>query len=267
MIAGIFHQGSGLGNQLHRYVATRCIALDRGYEFGMLNSELFKGRDFMNLKMGSNSAVEWAVLDKSISGKIFNEKSIWENGVDIRGYDPEVNFIEDNTVIDGEFQDERYWSHHEKEVDEWLKVESAFLPNSLCVIGFRGGEYSLFPDLFLEKEYWEKGIKMMKDINPTMHFEVHTDDPELAKKFFPDFIIIQDMALNWRSVRYAKYAIIANSSFFILPRWLLHGSDDLNWDSKPRKDGAVTIAPRYWARQNTKVWALPQNYYKRFTYI
>ncbi len=27
MISGIFHQGSGIGNQLHRYVATKVLAL------------------------------------------------------------------------------------------------------------------------------------------------------------------------------------------------------------------------------------------------
>ena len=43
MIAGIFHKGSGLGNQLHRYVMTRCLSLDKGMEFGMVNPELFKG--------------------------------------------------------------------------------------------------------------------------------------------------------------------------------------------------------------------------------
>src|SRR5690348_4619876 len=52
MIAGIFHSGSGLGNQLHRYVATRVLALDKGYEFSMVAPELFKGKGFMNLDMG-----------------------------------------------------------------------------------------------------------------------------------------------------------------------------------------------------------------------
>ena len=80
----------------------------------------------------------------------------------------------------------------------------------------------------------------------------HTDDETLAKQFFPDFKIISDPEINWRSMRHAKYAIIANSSFYILPRWL---------------SGGITIAPRYWARHNTKVWALPQNFYKRFLYI
>ena len=91
---------------------------------------------------------------------------------------------------------------------------------------------------------------LQKNIN--MKFEVHTDDEVLARQFFPDYKIIHDIGINWRSIRYAKYAIISNSSFYILPRWLNKG---------------VTIAPRYWARRNTGVWALPQNYYDRFLYV
>lgn len=261
MITGIFYNGSGIGNQLHRYVATRVLALDKGYDFGMFYVDdgsgkvpSFKGQSFMS--------IDWGV-PKNHTMKNWHEKKIVENGVDIRGYDPEFNFIEDNTIIDGEFQDERYFKHRMKEIDEWLKVEPIHtlsgesFTEDVCVIGFRGGEYSVFPDLFLPKEYWEEGIRRIKAIKPNLTFEVHTDDEVLARQFFPDLKIIHDIGINWRSVRYAKYAIIANSSFFIFPRLLQHFNN---------KD-AVTIAPRYWARHNTKVWALPQNYYKDFCYI
>lgn len=247
MIAGIFHQGSGCGNQLHRYVATRVLALDKGYEFRIHFPENFKGSSFMNLDMG----VPIGEAIPEANPKQWHEKKVVENGVDIRSYDPEINFVEDNTAIDGEFQDERYWKHREKEVNEWLKVEPINIPDDTCVIGFRGGEFSVFPDLFLTKEYWDEAIQIMKD-KGIKNFEVHTDDEILAKQFFPDYPIIHDIGINWRSMRYAKNAIIANSSFCILPRWLRNG---------------FTIAPRYWARHNTKVWALPQNYYSRFHYI
>lgn len=249
MIVGIFHQGSGLGNQLHRYIATRVRAADLGVDWGMKYNPDgsgkeggFKGQSFMDIG-------NW---EKWTFDKQWYEKKVVENGIDIRSYDPEFNFIQDNTIIDGEFQDERYWMHREKEVDEWLRVEPLEMPDGICVIGFRGGEYTLYPDLFLTQDYWQEGIKKMKEINPNMRFEVHTDDPETALKFFPEYPIIHDIGLNWRSMRFAKYALIANSSFFILPRWL--------------RDG-VTIAPHWWARHNTCVWALPSNYYSRFLYI
>lgn len=249
MIAGIFHTGSGLGNQLFRYVATRVLARDKGYKWGMVGLDNFKGRSFMNLNINTEVFPE---MKDTVGWQIFNEKKTVENGIDIRGYDPEFNFVEDNTIIDGEFQDSKYFEHRLKEIDEWLKVEPVGFQEPKCVIGFRGGEFSVFPDLFLTKEYWDEAIKRMLEINPDMIFQVHTDDIETAKKFFPDYEIIHDIGINWRSMRYAKYAIIANSSFFILPRLL---------------NGGLTIAPRYWARRNTKVWSMPQNYYKQFTYI
>lgn len=245
MIIGHFHQGSGLGNQLFRYVMTRTIALDKGFPFAMVGAERFKGASFMSLDMGQ-ALPDAETLTNDFG--FFTEKKVVENGVDIRGYDPEVNFVNGRTLIDGEFQDERYWGHNLEEIDQWLKVEPLAVPDDTCVIGFRGGEYAAFPDLYLTREYWDRAIAMF----PGFKFEVHTDDPVRAKEFFPDYPIIADIALNWRAMRYAKYAIIANSSFYILPRIL---------------SGGETVAPRYWARRNTGVWALPQNYYPEFQYI
>lgn len=258
MIAGIFHQGSGLGNQLHRYVATRVRAADLGVKFGMFylndgsgKESGFKGNSFM-----PHIYPTWLSPLPEKWRRWQEKKIVDQDGIDIRSFDPEFDFIEgsdeDPVIIDGEFQDERYWAHHESELDDWLKVERLDVPHDLCVIGFRGGEFAVYPDLFLTKEYWDQGIKKMRDINPLMKFEVHTDDPVLAQQFFPQFRVIHDIGLNWRSTRYATYAIVANSSFFILPRWMSKG---------------MTIAPRYWGRRNTKVWSLPQNYYSRFLYI
>mgnify|MGYP001597721859 CR=1 FL=1 len=265
MIIGIFHQGSGLGNQLHRYVVTRVRALDLGVGWDMIfnpdgsgKEGGFKGKSFMNIpwqpKMKVDIHHSHVGERPDTSFNIWNEKGVRDDisGVDIRSYDPEFNFIEDNTIIDGEFQDERYWEHRENEVNEWLNVEPLDMPDDLCVLGFRGGEFAIYPDLFLTKEYWNEAIERMKAINPNMRFEVHTDDPILAQQCFPEYKVIHDIGINWRSMRFAKYAIIANSSFFILPRWLNKG---------------ITIAPRFWGRRNTKVWSLPQNFSKRFLYI
>ena len=277
MILGYFHTGSGLGNQLARLIATRVRAADLGVDWGMIynhdnsgKEKGFKGSSFMDIgnwdkgvkteikhfsiNPAQNPTVPPLPTEPEVEFGVWQEKCIRDevSGVDIRSFDPEFNFIEDNTIIEGEFQDERYWEHREKEVDEWLKVEPLEMPDDLCVIGFRGGEFAVYPYLFLTREYWDEGIKMMREINPNMRFEVQTDDKPLAQQFFPDFEVIHDIGINWRSCRFAKYAIIANSSFFILPRWLNKG---------------LTIAPRFWGRRNTKIWSLPQNWYRRFKYI
>ena len=278
MIAGIFHLGAGIGNQLFRYCATRILALDKGYDFTMVAPELFKGKDFMNLQMSSKelnleNTIPWDLEQKT--GKIIPKHSIiipksfdyslW-NEWDKQVYDPDFNFIEDNTIIDGNFEDERYFGHRLPKINEWLKVEPLEIPDDVCVIGFRGGEYYTVPELGLPKEYFKEAEVLMLQKNINMKFEVHTDDPELAKQFFPNYKIIRDIGINWRAMRYAKYAIIANSSFYVLPRLLRH-IGYTNWDMEFVSSNALTIAPRYWNRYNTKKWEFPQGYYKSFKYI
>lgn len=248
MIAGIFHNGSGIGNQLARYVAVRCLALDKGYEFAMQNPQNNKVASFMNLEMKTPEPLY----------KYWHEQSRkLADGTDIRGYDETIKNVDDGTLLDGEMQDERYFIHHIDEIREWLAVEPLELPDDLCVINFRGGEYNGLDYLFLKKKYWDDAINHMKAINPSMRFEVHTDDPLLAKTFFPEgTVIVSGAAINWRTIRYAKYLILSNSSFAILPAYL-------------NQDVKKIIAPKYWARHNVSngYWALSQNIHTPFTYM
>lgn len=259
MIAGIFHPGSGLGNQLFRYVTTRTLAEDNGWDFGMLGIQNFKG-SFMDIDLGILLDIPYVTegggkLVPMSSMMSFSENKVVQNEVDVRGYDPELNFIEDNTIIDGEFQDERYWKHRIPDIAQWLRTDLLFMPNDLCIIAFRGGEYKYVQDLFLPKSYWQEAIDIMKGTNPKMRFQAVTDDPETAQQMLPPEVrITHDMAMDWRSIRSARYLILANSSFCILPALI---------NNNARK----IIAPRYWARHNTGVWATNQNYYPKFTYI
>ena len=282
MILGIFHSGSGLGNQLHRYIATRVKALDLGTDFYMIRPDLFKGRSFLNLNMGKNTFEangktnylnELVTTVEEGTGRTMlmpNNFPFWFE--ETRYYNPEWNFIHDNTIIDGEFQDERYFEHRLPEIREWLKTEPLEMPDDVCVINFRGGEYTVSPELFLPQEYWDRAVKLMRDKYPNIKFEVHTDDPITARKFFPDFKIwenpfrvineynteriaqgFEKMGYNWRAIRYAKHLILSNSSFAIFPA-LLNETADI-------------IAPRWWNRYNLRRWEWPQNYYKLFQYI
>ncbi len=260
MISGIFHQGSGLGNQLHRYVAMRVLALDKGYGWFIRNPHYFKGWGFMGISIQGGYTPEEAENSPDSIFKNWHEKKVDENGISISSYDPEFNFIQDNTIIDGEFQDERYFEHRMDEVDEWLKVEPYLLLENTCLICFRGGEYTIYPDLFLTADYWNSAINLMKKERPDMKFLVVTDDYPTARKFFPDYDIMDDvngkhdMGVDWRATRYASYLILSNASFYILPALL---------NDKVKK----IYAPRYWARHNVGVWSMPQNYYKKFSYI
>ncbi|MDQ3014273.1 MAG: hypothetical protein M3Q73_00200, partial [bacterium] len=68
MIATEFYHGQGLGNQLWCYVTTRVIAIKKGYDFGIVFPERFKGNEFMRLDFGKpvtgvkHHYTEWSVL-------------------------------------------------------------------------------------------------------------------------------------------------------------------------------------------------------------
>lgn len=265
MIAGIFHSGSGCGDQLFRYITVRTLAEEKGYDWGMQGS--FKGSDFMDIDMG------WPTIDLNGEDlnfpRKFQEKEVRDtNGNDVRSFDPESQFIEDNTIIDGSFEDSKYWGHNLKNINKWLEVEPLDVREDVCIVGFRGGEYASDSNLFLTPDYYSPAAQEILKLVNVRKFEVHTDDHNLAKSFFPaNYEIVENqpishskhtnMGFNWRSARYAKHAIIPNSAFFIIPRLLKHHEDP----------EAVTIAPRYWARRNTKVWARPACYYKPLKYI
>jgi len=199
MISGIFYEGSGIGNQLHRYVFARIKAKQLQVRFGMHGD--FKGQHFMDLDKGRQPQYNF----------VFNEERINnDQGVDIRPYDKRTETIEDRTVVDGEFQDEKYFIDYLDDLREWLEVEPLEMDKNTCVINFRGGEYKGVKDLFLPKTYWYQACMAMLLENEEMKFEVHTDDPETAREFFPNYPIISDAALNWRSIRYANYLILSN---------------------------------------------------------
>jgi hypothetical protein len=244
MIVGQIHKGSGLGNQLFRYVMTRVLARDLNTDFGFEGVENFKASFFLNLDMGQTP--EWTIdfVEQRIDNK---------DGVDIRGYDKRIKSIKDGTRVDGEFQAEKYWQHRKDEIKEWLKVLPCEVPKNGCIINFRGGEYKNHPDLFLTQDYWDKAIAEMEKEVLNVLFHVVTDDPEEASKFFPKFEITHDMELDYRLIQSANYLILSNSSFAIWPAQL--GTAEL------------IIAPKYWARRNKGFWALPQNKYKGWRYV
>ena len=223
------HFGSGLGNQLFRFIGSRTLADRKHEEHGMVAPELFKGKDFMTLPI-IDAGLEYKIQPQT--GKVIIED------------------LKNVTVVDAEFQSEKDWDIDE--VRKWLVTESVEIPDDVCIINFRGGEYRYFPELYLTKEYWQEAKVMMLQQNINMRFEVHTDDAQAAYEFFPDLKRIQSIETNWKALRYAKYAIISNSSFAILPRLL---------------SGGYTIAPKFWAGHNKGYWQEPQNCYKKFQYI
>lgn len=259
MITTEIYNGQGLGNQLWCYVVTRVIALDKGYDFGIMHGEKFKCLDFMNLDFGKEliggTGPEGGppiTLPDRIT-HYYREKEIYhpKTGADIRTHDINLINIQDNTKIDGYMQDEQYIAHHKEKIREWLAIKpELFVPefsnDNVCVINFRGGEYVNINDVFLPQKYWNDAIAHMHTINPDFRFIVVTDDPKTAKIFFPSFEIFhKSIGDDYSIIQNAHYLILSNSSFGWFPAWL---SVKLKY----------CIAPKYWSRYNTSdgYWGL-----------
>ena len=270
MIVTEIYNGQGLGNQLWCYVVTRTIAKKHGYDFGIMHPEKFKCLDFMNLDFGKEviggTGPEGGVpreLPKDI-GFYYNEHAIKHpaTGADIRVFDPLLASVPDGTKIDGIMQDEQYIADYKDEIRTWLRVRPDYIEkcqsgDDICIINFRGGEYTRIKDVFLPKKYWEDAIAHMRSINPLMRFVVVTDDVVTARTFFPDFEISHtSIGHDYATIYTATYLILSNSSFAWFPAWL---------STKTQK----IIAPKYWASHNISdgYWSTGGSLTHGFTYL
>jgi hypothetical protein len=260
MIVNEMWNGSGLGNQLACYVTTRCIALENGYEFGIAHPERFKAKDFLkNIDfgkevIGGTVPIEGQppiTLPEGIQYYYAEKQVVISNGSNVTPYDWNLFKIPDNTKIDGLMQGEDYFKKYKDQIRQWLKP-SYFLsiPENICIINFRGGEYSGVPHFYLQKKYWDDAITNMRKVRSDMKFHVVTDDPIRARPFFTDDITISHtLADDYISIQSANYLILSNSSFAFFPAWL-------------NERVKYVIAPRYWGRHNISdgYWSLDQNY-------
>lgn len=275
MIGIEFINGQGLGNQLLSYVSVKALAKKYGYEFGTASQDNFamnihndKGMYFMDVDLG----LEITEADKE-KMEVFHEKEDRfyssagihdsKHGCYIAGADSDLlNNLKDNTVIYGNLQDQSYFIEYKDGLKDWLKIKSEYdtyeySRDNLCIINIRGGEYEDNPELYLSKKYYLAAIKVMKKLVPDMEFMIVTDDVKAANRLFPNIEAHHfDIAKDYAILKNAKYLILSNSSFAILP---VHTSECL----------IKAVAPKYWARHNVSngYWASEQNVYDALEYI
>jgi hypothetical protein len=265
MIINEIKKGQGLGNQLFCYVSTRCIAKDNGYDFGFMGTEFLgdvrynsEGLYFMNLDMGKPPKEVCSTYTEHSTRVKFNTcYHDMIHGCDVRSYDKELHNVKDNTLIDGIMQDQKYFYHHIKDIKNWLKLKTEydsyeFYKDNLCILNFRGGEYTNHPELFLSRNYWVNAMNNMLKLNPNMVFKVITDDVTSAKRMLPELECFHfDIAKDYASIKNSKYVILSNSTFACFP---VFTSETIEW----------VIAPKYWSRHNLSngYWATEQNLYQ-----
>jgi hypothetical protein len=275
MLVTEIYNGQGLGNQLWSYIFTKCLARDYNYDFGVQSPYKFKGHNlFLNIteQMGDvevkgGSGPEGGPPTKLPEGidHYYKERQINHPiyGCNISPIDVNLFRLPPNTKIDGYFQAESYIEHRKDKIKDWLKInpeyyEEKYSNKDTCVINFRGGpEYIPQKDLFLPKEYWNRSIEKMREINPDMKFIVITDDVKTSKEWFPDFEV-RHKTLEWdySVIHNAYYSIVSNSSFAWFAVWT---------SSK----NILNIAPKFWARHNISdgFWSNGESLTKDWLYL
>lgn len=271
MIGTEFLKGQGLGNQLFCYITARCIAKERGCEFGTAGQEQLavnihskKGMYFMDMDLGKNieNPNEMHRYDEQ-DVRLFIGNSIHDltHGCYVAGEDEKLHTLPDNTIIYGNMQDEGYFLKYREEIKEWLKVKPEFDTyefslDNLCIVNVRGGEYTGSAELYLDRKYWLNGIKNMKKIRSDMEFVIVTDDPDAARKVLPGLPVYHgNLDQDYVMLKNARYLLLSNSTFAFFPAFT---SETVQY----------VIAPKYWARHNVSdgYWASEQNIYTGFLY-
>ena len=272
IIATELLRGQGLGNQLFCYVTTRCLALEKGYDFSILNREIFannihsnKGMYFMDVDCGLEMAKEcFANVYYERDDRIYLGNSVHdiEHGCYITGLDEHLMDIGETTLIYGNLQDETYFLPYREQIKDWLRVlpeydNYAYSRENLCIINIRGGEYTGSPELFLRRKYWLDAMGQMRRKRADMEFMVVTDDLAAAKRILPEVQAFHfDLAGDYTAIKNAHYLILSNSTFAFFPAFT---SETVKY----------VIAPKYWARHNVSdgYWASEQNIYSGFMYL
>jgi len=286
MIITEFYNGQGLGNQLWCYFVTRIISEKKGYEFGIMTPDKFKGKEFMRIDFG-NPVIGGIgpeggppiTLPYGIS-KYYKEKLIRHplSNLDISPLDESIINIDDNTKIDGIMQSYEYVKDYKGMVLNWIELEKnkiikEYSSDDICIIHIRGGDFKSSPAL-MEREYYINSMNTVIGFKPEIKFYCVTDDPDYCKTILPEVEIIGSSTskekdankgghhlggpiwMDYSILNNAKNLIISASSFSWWPVWT-----NLN--------NPFVIAPKYWAayRMNSGYWSCGESLVDEWNYI
>ena len=256
-----------LGNHISYYVSTRAIAEKLEYKWGFdpkPSYDYYNGKEQMDFL-----EIDYGKYPENIVNQYYEKELRYNHdgdNTDVRGFDPNVYNIGDNTELFGVFQASEYFYENIANVKKWLKIKTEVLEEAkktlhldenTCLINFRGGEYRNHSRLIIRPEYYYRSVEQMKLKNPNMKFIVITDDVECARTYLPDYHAYHfSIAVDYALIYLSCNVILSNSSF---PIFAVLTSETIK----------NIIAPEYWARWNvsTGYWATSQNIYPGWTYL
>lgn len=214
-----------MGNNMFQYAVVRTVAEMRGYDFAL--------KEDGGWTWGWNKLFN---IDRGVKcGEIRN---IFYD-TNQQEFNPDIFNVEDFTLLHGFFQSEKYFDH--EKVRTWFKpiVKIPLVPDDICFIHFRGGDYNEFPwSLYqLPISYYAEAKEKVLEQNSNVRFIIVTDDEKEAHERFPnDEVISRSMEVDFTTMTQAKYLIISNSTFSWWAAWL---------------SNAYVIAPKGWLLYNS----------------
>lgn len=273
MMTTELYRGQGLGNQLWLYAVCRAIATHTNQTFGIQSFHRFKGRRFMDIGpgeevIGRKHKGPSEELPKGVDSYFRDRLVLHRDGTtNVTPFYKEVFELRGSVKIDGYFQSEKYISSLKHEIGEWFQSTLALdVPDDICVISFRGGEYRNLPKVLLPKSFYHRAMDYIRAVEPRVRFVVVTDDTYLARSYFPDLPIIsnrkvpfmkwlvlhpqsKNIGADFTWLQRAKFLILSNSSF----SW---------WGAWTNLRNPVVVAPKYWANHNANDghWSLGDSY-------
>lgn len=131
--------------------------------------------------------------------------------------------VKDNRALKGYMQSEKYFDHCAGLIRQLFTFkEELVVCNDFISVHVRRGDYRWANYNMLGREYYDRALSLL----PDLPIYVFTDDPEAAKKAVPayDKIFSGDPFYDLNLMTYAKYAVIANSSFSWWGAWLSNAS-------------------------------------------
>lgn len=283
MLVTELFNGQGLGNQLWCYAVTRALAKRLGYQFGIMTTEKYKAKDFLQIDFGEKViggiGPEGGPPNQLPEGinNYYKEKYSYIGVDDVTCVDRSLFSIKDNTKIDGNLQSEKYFHGMEDDVKSWFKLKTdrfIEVEENICVIHIRGGDF-IYTPMVLDRNYYVNAIKHMSSFNSNLKFVIITDDINYAKQLLPEHWIRcvggcldnrdNSQASHHRGGTVWKdYAIMNNAKYLILS-----ASSFGWWATWTNLHVKKVIAPMYWAgyRNSNGYWSTGDIMTKGWLYV
>ena len=259
MIKIIFKEGQGLGNQLWLFCSAKSIAEKLKVDLQIINYKNFKGIDFLKLDCNNFHEINFKI-NHNMSNNIFHERSYYDHELKyiISSYDQIVLDINEDKILEGNFQSEDYFYGNLDKIKRYITLDESYknffkIPKDVCILNIRGGEYKRHRKFILPKSYWLNGINNFKKRFNVDKFLIVTDDYKYAKSLFNSFEIISgNIGECYASIYNCSNLLASNSSFSYFP-----------CRNGPQKN---IIGPMYWARHqnNYNRWISPGNIYENW---